>query len=482
MKRVWYLILAAALILAIGGCQNRPDIFDPGGGNSSMRTNPVNIADVTVDSAYLWIYVVIPTGQTVNVHAITSAWNENIVTWSSFAGAYNSAVVDSFVAHGIGWKMADITSLVQAWMDGDMPNLGLLLEQGESARTTYYSSEEISIAQRPRIEICYTVDGQQDCVTIQRGVSGHVFDAFIWGAFPNDNFGLSGNLFTGMLNEGQNQTLIQFDLPEVEEPGSVGDFVWNDVNMNGIQDAGELGLAGVAVHLENCRDSVVVAEALTDTMGYYLFEDIPAGSYFLHFVLPEGYVFSPMDQGDNDSLDSDVYQRAGHTDCFELGAGEVDMSWDAGMYAMENLGCTRGKGFWKNHAGFGPQDDLVSQYLPIWLGIPSDSSEALAVTTAQIAYDILTQQVYGTPSNGITKLYAHLLTARLNIASGADDGDIEEVLENVDMFLAAHSWEDWDALSGREQQGVLSWKGTLESYNEGEIGPGSCDDEDETPY
>ena len=181
-------------------------------------------------------------------------------------------------------------------------------------------------------------------------------------------------------------------------------------------------------------------------------------------------------QGDNDEIDSDPDRSSGMTECFTLNPGDSALSWDAGLFAFE--GCTYGKGYWKNHTGFGPQEDVVSPLLPIWLG-NDDGSRSLAVTDAQIAFDVLQQHEYGHPSNGITKLYAHLLTAKLNIASFANPADIFEAVEDADDFLAEYDWQDWDSLSKDQQKMVSKWKGKLEEYNEGEIGPGHCDEDDD---
>ncbi|NIS15250.1 MAG: hypothetical protein GWN14_16915, partial [candidate division Zixibacteria bacterium] len=135
-------------------------------------------------------------------------------------------------------------------------------------------------------------------------------------------------------------------------------------------------------------------------------------------------------------------------------------------------------GYWKNHAGFGPQDDVVSQYLPIWLG-NDDGDMSFAVTDARIAVDILHQHTYGEPSNGITKLYAQLLAAKLNIAAGANDDAIEEVITDADDFLSMYDWEDWYDLGWEDRETVLYWKDMLDSYNNGHIGPGYCDDYDD---
>lgn len=137
-------------------------------------------------------------------------------------------------------------------------------------------------------------------------------------------------------------------------------------------------------------------------------------------------------------------------------------------------GCTFTIGYWKTHAGFGPQADVVTPLLPIWLGTPG-GAKSIDVTTAQIAVDILSQNVYGTPSNGITKLYAQLLGAKLNIANGADGSAVASTIAAADAFLATHNFNDWSSLSQAEKNIVLGWQGILDNFNEGIIGPGECD-------
>ena len=53
------------------------------------------------------------------------------------------------------------------------------------------------------------------------------------------------------------------------------------------------------------------------------------------------------------------------------------------------------------------------------------------------------------------------------------------MIDEADDFLAEHDWEGWGDLSQDERQMVNDWKGTLGEYNEGEIGPGSCNENDE---
>jgi hypothetical protein len=145
------------------------------------------------------------------------------------------------------------------------------------------------------------------------------------------------------------------------------------------------------------------------------------------------------------------------------------------LYRVPQEGCTLTIGYWKTHAGFGPQDNVVSQYLPIWLG-NAGGSESIAVTDSIIAHDILMRNVYGKNSNGITKLYAQMLGAKLNIAAGADDTDVALIIGLADNFLADHYYTDWDSLSKPTKKLVLGWMSDFDDYNNGITGPGHCDD------
>ena len=57
----------------------------------------------------------------------------------------------------------------------------------------------------------------------------------------------------------------------------IGNFVWNDLNHNGIQDAGEPGLMGVKVYLK--VGNAVVDTQITDVNGHYQFSSKCAGDY-----------------------------------------------------------------------------------------------------------------------------------------------------------------------------------------------------------
>src|SRR5262249_16018716 len=88
--------------------------------------------------------------------------------------------------------------------------------------------------------------------------------------------------------------------------GSVGDFVWRDLNGNGIQDPDEPGVPGIVVRLLGAQGSAV-GDTLTGRDGKYQFDGLePAKKYQVQFVLPTGYAFAPFQQGNDPTVDSDA--------------------------------------------------------------------------------------------------------------------------------------------------------------------------------
>jgi len=116
---------------------------------------------------------------------------------------------------------------------------------------------------------------------------------------------------------------------------SLGDFVWNDLNADGIQDVGEPGIDGVTVNLYS-SNGTLIRTTTTANGGLYLFDDLTPGDYYVEFIPPAGYVISPQDQGGNDGADSDANPSSGQTIPTTLVSGENDLTWDAGLYQLLN--------------------------------------------------------------------------------------------------------------------------------------------------
>lgn len=74
--------------------------------------------------------------------------------------------------------------------------------------------------------------------------------------------------------------------------GSVGGIKFNDIDGDGIQDAGELGLPGVTIRLDPTADGEATLEIQTAADGTYLFVDLPQGTYTLSEVIPAGQVIT----------------------------------------------------------------------------------------------------------------------------------------------------------------------------------------------
>jgi hypothetical protein len=118
---------------------------------------------------------------------------------------------------------------------------------------------------------------------------------------------------------------------------SIGDYVWEDENKNGIQDADENGMSDVKVKLHYYyweSNTTVYDTAKTDSEGNYKFNNLPPGEFYLEFILPTGYRFTARDQTDDEN-DSDAYVTTGKTIDIDISQDENDMTWDAGMYLME---------------------------------------------------------------------------------------------------------------------------------------------------
>ncbi len=154
----------------------------------------------------------------------------------------------------------------------------------------------------------------------------------------NDNLDSDINLLSGKTNF-TNITIYEQDLswdagliPQTASKGSIGDFVWNDLNQNGIQEAGEPGISGLQVILYNGLH-VALDTTYSDAYGNYVFYNIDGGAYYLSFTLPSGYAYSAPNQGTNDDIDNDIL-ATGETNRILLGAGENLTNIDAAFYLL----------------------------------------------------------------------------------------------------------------------------------------------------
>jgi hypothetical protein len=232
------------------------------------------------------------------------------------------------------------------------------------------------------------------------------------------------------------------------QSASIGDFVWHDLNGNGIQDAGEPGVPNVTVNLLDCAGNVL-ATTTTDANGLYLFSGLVPGRYNVQVVAPTGTTFSPQDQGGDDLKDSDA-DATGMMVCTVLTSGENDLSWDAGLIEPREAPGTGTPGYWVNHPEAWPVDSITVG------GIVYTKAQAIAMMKAPVAGD-----------KRLT-MFPALVCAMLNVMIGNDDSCIADTID------AANGW--WATYSGKPvKASSYAWQGgggnalytLLDAYNNG---------------
>ncbi len=118
--------------------------------------------NAVINSATLYLYERDnKAGQLTYIYRVTSNWNENTVTWLTWAllgGDFdNSASYFTYIPDQKNCMAAlDITQLVQAWVNGTYNNYGLMLySTGPNHMISYSSKENGTASERPKLDILY---------------------------------------------------------------------------------------------------------------------------------------------------------------------------------------------------------------------------------------------------------------------------------------------------------------------------------------
>jgi hypothetical protein len=120
----------------------------------------------------------------------------------------------------------------------------------------------------------------------------------------------------------------------------LGNLVFNDRNVNGIQDDTAGGVPGAQVQLNTpgtdgivgTADDVTIASTTTDATGGYSFSQMLPGLYYLHFIAPTGFQISPANQGVDATLDSNPDPATGNTPLIFVSSSTWDSTQDCGMF------------------------------------------------------------------------------------------------------------------------------------------------------
>lgn len=193
------------------------------------------------------------------------------------------------------------------------------------------------------------------------------------------NMGKTDN-FT--LTAGEIKTSIDAGLtPAAATTASLGDKVWNDLNQNGLQDAGEPGVAGVTVTLY--VSGTAIATTTTDVFGNYIFTNLAAGAnYQVGIAIPGGYTLSTADVGTNNFIDNDIIAANGNrTAVLALLSGQRNLSIDAGIYQTPPAGTARiGDKVWFDANSNGIQDASEIAIAGVTVTLYNNAGAAIATT------------------------------------------------------------------------------------------------------
>ncbi|MCP4089329.1 MAG: hypothetical protein GY746_06010, partial [Gammaproteobacteria bacterium] len=275
----------------------------------------------------------------------------------------------------------------------------------------------------------------------------------------------TGKSHTVTLSAGENNLTIDAGIfNPTESPASLGDYVWQDVNGNGVQDAGEPGISGVKVSLRNAVTDEVIATMTTGSTGYYEFTGLSPDDYVVDFDLPTGYSFTEQNQGSNDTSDSNADTDTGRSETVTLSAGEINRTVDAGLLTSI-LSASLGNYVWYDTDKDGIQDASETGINGVTVSLYSDADGdgiaepgtddgALLTTTATSVnssgnpgYYSFTGLAPGSYFVVFTPLTGYIITEHDQGADNTTDSDADPVTGQTvvtDLIGGEHD-PTWDA-------------------------------------
>ncbi len=201
---------------------------------------------------------------------------------------------------------------------------------------------------------------------------------------------------------------------EAQECGSGGicGFVWNDVNQDGVQDAGEPGVEGAVVIVDGVATS-------TDASGFYYFYVEP-GEHTIAVQIPPGTQPSPTDAGGDDTLDSDgVADGFGYSVASLNYDGVQGSTTDFGFFVSVSQPGTGTPGYWKNHPEAWPVENIVVG------GVTYTKAEAISWLDLPGKDKTIT-------------MFSSLVPAMLNVLIGNDSSCVASTIAAADEWMATY--------------------------------------------
>ncbi len=162
----------------------------------------------------------------------------------------------------------------------------------------------------------------------------------------------------------------------------LGDYVWEDLNGDGIQDSNEPPLSGVTVTLLDGNGNVVLTTT-TDGNGNYSFPGVMAGTYCIQFGTPTGFSGTLQNTG-NGTNDSDANAGTGKTANFVFDPLDGDdLNFDAGFVKIPVIAGV-GDLVWEDLDGNGVQDPGEPGIPGVTVNLVDGNGNIISTTTTDV--------------------------------------------------------------------------------------------------
>ncbi|HHC8728419.1 TPA: SdrD B-like domain-containing protein, partial [Staphylococcus aureus] len=151
----------------------------------------------------------------------------------------------------------------------------------------------------------------------------------------------------------------------------LGDYVWEDTNKDGKQDANEKGIKGVYVILKDSNGKEL-DRTTTDENGKYQFTGLGNGTYSVEFSTPAGYTPTTANAGTDDAVDSDGLTTTG------VIKDADNMTLDSGFYKTPKY--SLGDYVWYDSNKDGKQDSTEKGIKGVKVTLQNEKGEVIGTT------------------------------------------------------------------------------------------------------
>ncbi|WP_053016075.1 SdrD B-like domain-containing protein, partial [Staphylococcus aureus] len=152
---------------------------------------------------------------------------------------------------------------------------------------------------------------------------------------------------------------------------NLGDYVWEDTNKDGKQDANEKGIKGVYVILKDSNGKEL-DRTTTDENGKYQFTGLSNGTYSVEFSTPAGYTPTTANAGTDDAVDSDGLTTTG------VIKDADNMTLDSGFYKTPKY--SLGDYVWYDSNKDGKQDSTEKGIKGVKVTLQNEKGEVIGTT------------------------------------------------------------------------------------------------------